>query len=176
MSLFSTIAHDGAAPARGFSLKGIGMMAAGLALGVTVGFVIANSGTAAEPSAAAVATVTGLANDDFVRLNATDLDALVPAASAQAIESPAVVDPFIQMNTTDLDGLVGAAAAAVTESQRVVDPNFLYWNTTALENLVPVAAADGETSGNVSEEFLYWNIASLEYSAARYSQQSSGPR
>ena len=201
MSLFSTIAHEGAAPARGFSLKGIGMIAAGLALGVAVGFVIGNSGAAAESSATPVATVTGLAHDDFVRLNTTDLDALVPATSAKAIESPAVVDPFIEMNTTSfgglvaviesqrvvdpnflywnttaLDNLVSVAAAAVIESQRVVDPNFLYWNTTALDNLVPVAAANGEKSGNVSEEFLYWNIASLEYPAARYSQQSSGPR
>ena len=171
MSLFNTIAHDGAAPARGFSLKGIGMMAAGLALGVAVGFVIGTSGTAAESSVTPAATVTGLAYDDFVRLNTTDLDALVPAASAKAIESPAVVDPFIQMNTTSFDGLV-----AVIEYQRVVDPNFLYWNTTALDNLVPVAAADGEKSGNISEEFLYWNIASLEYPAARHSQQPSGPR
>ncbi len=146
MSLFSTIAHDGAAPARGFSLKGIGMMAAGLALGVTVGFVIGTNGTAAEPSVTPAATVTGLAYDDFVRLNTTDLDGLVPAASAKAIESPAVVDPFIEMNTTSFDGLV------------------------------PVAAANGEKSGNASEEFQYWNIASLEYPAARYSQQSSGPR
>ena len=171
MSLFSTIAHEGAVPARGFSLKGIGMMAAGLALGVAVGFVIGNSGAAAESSATPVATVTGLAYDDFVRLNTTDLDALVPATSAKAIESPAVVDPFIEMNTTSFGGLV-----AVIESQRVVDPNFLYWNTTALDNLVPVAAANGEKSGNVSEEFLYWNIASREYPAARHSQQSSGPR
>ncbi len=171
MSLFSTIAHEGAAPARGFSLKGIGMMAAGLALGVAVGFVIGTNGTAAESSVTPAATVTGLAHDDFVRLNTTDLDALVPAASAQAIESPAVVDPFIQMNTTSFDGLV-----AGIESQKVVDPNFLYWNTTALENLIPVAAANGEKPGNVSEEFLDWNIASLEYPAARYSQQSSGPR
>ena len=147
MSLFSTIAHDGAVPARGFSLKGIGMIAAGLALGVAVGFVMGTNGTAAESSVTPAATITGLAYDDFVRLNTTDLDGLVPAASAKAIES-----------------------------QRVVDPNFLYWNTTALDNLVPVAAANGEKSGNVSEEFLYWNIASLEYPAARYSQQSSGPR
>ena len=146
MSLFSTIAHDGAVPARGFSLKGIGMMAAGLALGVTVGFVIGTNGTAAEPSVTPAATVTGLAYDDFVRLNTTDLDGLVPAASAKAIESPAVVDPFIEMNTTSFDGLV------------------------------PVAAANGEKSGNASEEFQYWNIASLEYPAARHSQQSSGPR
>ena len=171
MSLFSTIAHEGAAPARGFSLKGIGMMAAGLALGVAVGFVIGNSGTAAEPSATPAATVTGMAHDDFVRINTTDLDALVPATSTQAIESQRVVDPFIEMNTTSFDGLV-----AVIESQKVVDPNFLYWNTTALDNLVPVAAANGGKSGNVSEEFLNWNIASLEYPAARYSQQSSGPR
>ena len=176
MSLFSTIAHDGATPARGFSPKAIGMVAAGLALAVVVGFVATNSRTTAEPSDTPAATVTGLAHDDFVRLNTTDLDALVPAASAKAIESPAVVDPFIQMNTTSFDGLVPVAAAAVIESQMVVDPNFLYWNTTALENLVPVAAANGETSGNVSEEFQYWNIASLEYPAARYSQQSSGPR
>ena len=172
MSLFSTIAHDGAAPARGFSLKGIGMMAAGLALGVTVGFVIGTNGTAAEPSATPLATVTGLAYDDFVRLNTTDLDGLVPAASAKAIESPAVVDPFIEMNTTSFDGLV-----AVIESQKVVDPNFLYWNTTALDNLVPVAsAAVIKSQSEVDPNFLYWNIASLEYPAARHSQQSSGPR
>jgi hypothetical protein len=169
MSLFSTIAHEGAAPARGFSLKGIGMMAAGLALGVGLGFIIVNR-TAAESSSTA-APATALAHDDFLRLNTTSYDGLVPAASAAAIETQVVVDPFIEMNTTAFDWL-----AAVIEPHRVVDPNFLYWNTDALDNLVPAAAANGEKSGNVSEEFLNWNIASLEYPAARYSEQSSGPR
>ena len=216
MSLFSTIAHEGAAPARGFSLKGIGMVAAGLALGVAVGFAIVNSRTAAEPSDAAIATATGLAYDDFVRLNSTDLDNLAPATvSAATIQSQAVVDPFIQMNTTSFDGLVPAAATAVVDpfiqinttsydglvpaaatavvdpfiqinttsydglvpaaSAAVVDP-FIQINTTALDGLVPAASAHGQTSGNASEEFLDWNIASLEYPAARYSEQSSGPR
>ena len=171
MSLFSTIAHESAAPARGFSLKGIGMMAAGLALGVGLGFIIVNR-TAAESSSTA-APATALAHDDFLRLNTTSYDGLVPAASAAALETQVVVDPFIEMNTTAFDGLV---PPAVIGAQNVVDPNFLYWNTDALENLAPAAAANGEKSGNVSEEFLSWNIASLEYPAARYSEQSSGPR
>ncbi|MEA1902390.1 MAG: hypothetical protein U9N56_02570 [Actinomycetota bacterium] len=176
MSLFSTIAHDGAAPTRGFSPKAIGMMVAALALGVALGFVIGNSRTAAESSATAVAPATGLALDDFVRLNTTDLGNWVPAASAAAIESQAVIDPFIQMNTTDLDALVAAASATVIGSQAGVNPDFLSLNTTSYDGLVPAASANGQTSGTVSEEFLDWNIASLEYSAARYSEQSSGPR
>jgi len=119
MSLFSTIAHEGAPQARGFSLKGIAMMAAGLALGVAVGFVIGTNGTAAEVSATPIATVTGLAYDDFVRVNTTDLDGLAGVASAQAIESPAVVDRFIRVNTTDLDGLAGVASAQAIESSAV---------------------------------------------------------
>jgi hypothetical protein len=107
MSLFSTIAHDGPVPARGLP-KRMWMMAAGLVLTATVGFVIVNN-TAAEPLVTATATNAGLSHDEFVRINTTALDALVPTAAA--IESPDVVDPFIYINTTALDGLAPAASA-----------------------------------------------------------------
>ena len=103
MSLFSTIAHDGATPARGFSPKRVGIAAVGIALGITVGFAIATNRTADLPQQT-TAAATGLAYEDFYRLN-----------------------------TTDLDGLVPAVAAAVTESQGMANPNFWYLNTTALE-------------------------------------------
>ncbi|MFV1963644.1 MAG: hypothetical protein ACC658_17695 [Acidimicrobiia bacterium] len=105
MSLFSTIAHDGATPTRGFSLKGIGMMMAGLAIGVAIGFVIINSRTAVEPSATATAPATGLAPDAFLRLNTTDLENLAPAASAAATEA------------------------------RTLDANVPWWNTESFKNL-----------------------------------------
>lgn len=199
MSLLNTIAHEGAVPARGFSPKGIGMMAAGLALGVAIGFGIVNNQSATESSANSAAPATGLAQDEFIRLNTTAYDGMVPAASVPVTEAQAVVDPFIEINTTALDALVPAASVAVVDpfvhinttsyeglvptvstavigSQSVVDSNFLYWNTDALSGLVPTASVDGQTSGTVSEEFLNWNIASLEYPIARHTEQTGGPR
>ena len=109
MSLFSRIAREGAAPARGFSLKWTGMVAAGLALGVAGGFVIVNSRPAAEPFPPVSATATGLAHDDFVRLNTTELETVAPA-SAGLTESAPAVDPFIQINTTALENLVATGS------------------------------------------------------------------
>jgi hypothetical protein len=123
------------------------MMVAGLALGVALGFIIVNNQTAEESSAAAVAPATGLAQDEFIRLNTTDLENLVPASSTAVTQSRAAVDRFIHINTTDLDGLVPAAPAAVIGSQSAVD-----------------------------SYFLHWNIASLEYPTARYTEPTRGPR
>ncbi|MEE8407365.1 MAG: hypothetical protein V3S32_09480 [Acidimicrobiia bacterium] len=199
MSLLSTIAHEGAVPARGFSPKGIGMMAAGLALGVAVGFGIVNNQSATESSASSAASPTGLAQDEFIRLNTTAYDGMVPAAPVVVTEVQAAVNPFIEINTTALDALVPAASAAVVDpfihinttsydglvptvstavigSQSVVDSNFLYWNTDALNGLVPTASVDGQTSSPVNEQFLNWNIASLEYPIARHTEQTGGPR
>lgn len=145
MSLFSTLAHGGAVPAKRFSLKGIGMGAVGIALGITVGLVIANNRTADLPEQTAAAA-TGLAHDDFLRLNTSDLPKLSPVAP-DAIEPQPVVDLFIHINTTAYDGLVPAAPSAAIGVRGAVDPNF-----------------------------LYWNITSLEYPSARYSEPSNGPR
>lgn len=49
MSLLSTIAHEGVAPARGFSFKGIGIMAAGLALGVGLVSPLSTTGQRKSP-------------------------------------------------------------------------------------------------------------------------------
>ncbi len=199
MSLLSTIAHEGAVPARGFSPKGIGMMAAGLALGVAVGFGIVNSQSATESSSNSAAPPAGLAQDEFIRLNTTAYDGLVPAApvavtKAQAAVNPfieinttaldalvpaasaAVIDPFIHLNTTSYDGLVPTVSRAVIGSQSAVDSNFLYWNTDALNGLVQKGSVEGQTSSTASEEFLNWNIASLEYPIARHTEQTGGPR
>jgi len=165
MSLFSAIAHDGVSPTRGLSRKTIGIVVAGLALGVALGFAIVNNPTAAESSAAVVAPSTGLAQDEFIRLNTTDLENLVSASSSAVTESQAAVTPFIQMNTTDLDNLAAAAVA--------VDP-FIDLNVNSYEGLIPPAAAESQTV--VDSNFLNWNIASLEYPTARYTEQSSGPR
>lgn len=112
MSLFSTIAHDGPVPARGLP-KRMWMMAAGLLLTVTVGFVIVNS-TAAEPEDTATATNARLSHEEFIRINTTALDALAPATAA--VKSEDLADPFIYINTTVLDGLAPAAGAIETGS------------------------------------------------------------
>ncbi len=174
MSLFSTLAHGGAVPAKRFSLKGIGMGAVGIALGITVGSVIANHRTADLPEQTAAAAI-GLAHDDFLRLNTSDLPKLSPVAP-DAIEPQPVVDLFMHINTTAYDGLVPAAPSAAIGVRGAVDPNFLYWNTTAFDNVVPAAVSKPQNLGNATAEFLHWNITSLEYPSARYSEQPNGPR
>ena len=73
MSLFNTIAHDGAFRARGFSPRA-GMITAGLVLAVAVGFVVVNRVTAEEPSGASAATGSAGVTDRFIRINTTDLE------------------------------------------------------------------------------------------------------
>jgi hypothetical protein len=90
------------------------MMAAGLVLTATVGFVIVNN-TAVQPMGTATATNARLSHDEFVRLNTTALDALVPATAA--VKSEDVADPFISINTTALDGLAPAAGAIETRGE-----------------------------------------------------------
>ena len=131
MSLLSTIAHEGAVPARGFSPKGIGIMAAGLALGVGLGLTIVNNGTTDESSGTAVASANGLAHENFLRLNTTSYDGVVPAASVAATQAQAV-DPFIQMNVDSYGGLVPAASVAATQASTVSE-EFLNWNIASLE-------------------------------------------
>jgi len=98
MSLFSTIAHDGPVPARGLP-KRMWMMAAGLVLTATVGFVIVNN-TAVQPMGTATATNARLSHDEFVRLNTTALDGLAPAAGA--IETRGEVYGLVQVPTNAL--------------------------------------------------------------------------
>jgi len=145
MSIFSTIAYDSTHETRRIPFKGIGSVIAALVLGAAIGFAIADNPPAAD---APTAASTGIALDDFIRLN-----------------------------TTSYDGLVPAASAAVIESQSVGDANFLYWNTTAFDNLIPMeSAAVSQAPNTVDPDFWHWNVASLEYPAGRYSEQPNGPR
>jgi len=139
MSLFSTIAHDGPVLARGLWPKRTWMMAAGLALAVTVGLVIVNN-TAAEPSGTATAATARLLHDEFVRLNTTALDGLVPAAAA--IEAPGVVDRFTYINTTAFDGLAPVAHAIEYQGEA---PGFIHDIMAALE--YPPARYSEQSSG-----------------------------
>lgn len=105
MSLSSTIAHDGIAPARHFSPRGMRMMAVGFALVIAAGFVVINSPKAEESSGTETATAAGLAYEDFLRLNTTALDGLGPVAPAAETKPQSETDRLIYMNTTALDYL-----------------------------------------------------------------------
>lgn len=125
MSLFSTLAHEGALSPGVFSRRGL-VTRVGLALlVVTAILVIANS---TDESPVAVNAVTdSLTQDEFIRLNTTALDPLDALVPAVVIEPP--TDPFLYWNITALQALV-----STTSDAPEADVNsFLYWNTTALE-------------------------------------------
>ena len=113
MSLFSTIAYEGMAPARRFSPKGMKMVAVGLALGVAIGFTV-YSRTAEQSSGMATTARAGSSNEGLLRLN----------TALEGLSLPGPIDtPGVQV-----------APAAVTEPQSGVD-RFIYLNTTALDYL-----------------------------------------
>jgi hypothetical protein len=80
----NTIAHEGPR-ARGISVRGIGILVAGLAL------------------------------DDFTRLNTTSLNGLAPVASAAVASSVSVHPGFVEMHTTTFDGLTRMARAQTVD-------------------------------------------------------------
>jgi len=179
----NTIAYEGPR-ARGISVRGIGILVAGLVLGSVIGLAIATSSTTTDAPEAAV---TGMALDDFIRLNTTSFNGLAPVASAAVVE-PVSVDPgFLEINTTSFDGLGPVAA-------NVVDPRFLWMNVGSFNGLGPVTASvtdpgflemnvgsfDGLTRvaspQPVDPSFLEMNIGSIEYPTGGYTEPSSGIR
>ncbi len=140
MSHIGTITHHRVPHIKGPWLQRIAMLAVGFALGAVAVLIVDSGGTEVDPAGPTaetatqqVANVTGMAHDDFVRLNTTDLDWMSPQTQTYVVTRPAAVDPFIHMNTTAYDGLVPADSATRIESQNTVDPDFLRWNTTSLE-------------------------------------------
>ena len=120
MSHSSITAHE-TPQMRHVSRKWIEIAVAVVALGAAFVFVISQSDTAADQTDAPVAAATGLATEDFLRLNTTDLEYLSPAisdvpgtASAVAAESH-----FMTMNVGSYDGL-----NSVHEARYAVDPHF----------------------------------------------------
>jgi hypothetical protein len=152
MSLTSTIAYETTQQAKEFSFKGIGLMVAALIFGAVVGITIANNPTASE--APAVAT-TGMAFEDFIRLNTTSYEGLVPVAMATAVETQGVGDAFIDMNVTSYEGLAPVTAA---EPQRVGQA-FIDMNVASYEGLAPAVAAEPRSVG---QAFFDMNVASYE--------------
>jgi hypothetical protein len=143
--------------ARWFSLKGIGILVAGLALGAAIGLAIANTSTTID---APEVSVTGMALDDFIRLNTTAYDGLAPVVSAVVVE-PRAVDPgFFEVNVGSFNGLAPEVSASAA------DPTFVEINTASLE--YPVASAVV-----VDAHFLEANVISLEYPGRGYIEPSS---
>jgi hypothetical protein len=92
----TTIAYDGMDTTKGFSFKGIGILVAGLILGSTIGLAIASNSTTTDVPAA---STTGMALDDFIRLNTTSYNGLAPVATTAVAAEPLAVDPgFLEMN------------------------------------------------------------------------------
>lgn len=130
MSLFNTIAHPRAATARRISIVGVGIVAVGLMLGVVGGLLIPDSSLSTDRSDVGRVSPAGLAHDEFLRLNTTDLEHLSPTVPARVVEAQAV-DPFLYWNVTALDGLVSAAPDG--DNAGMVTEQFLEWNITSLE-------------------------------------------
>jgi hypothetical protein len=59
-------------------------------------------------------------------------------------------------------------------ASRMAHDEFVRLNTTALDGLTPAAVI--VESQKVVDPFIYINTTALEYSFARYSEQSTGPR
>lgn len=132
MSLFSTIAHPGAAETRRFSMKNVAVGAAAVVLGVVIGLAVAADRQTTSQAEAAQTAQVGLSHDAFVRLNTTDLEYPSLAASASMAKPAVAVDPFLYWNTTALDALAPAGSHG-PGSDRVTE-RFWELNVTALEH------------------------------------------
>ena len=153
MSLTSTIAYETTQQARGFSFRGIGLMVAALIIGAAVGITIANNPTATEAPAV---PDTGMALDDFIRLNTTSYEGLVPVSAAAAVEAQGVGDAFIDMNVTSYEGFAPAAAA----QPQTVGQAFVDMNVTSYEGLAPAVASSSAVTQHVGDAFIDMNVTS----------------
>jgi len=104
MSLTNTVAYEGMPKARGFSVKGIAILVAGLVLGAAIGFAIANfTSTTDAPTASAVVVEPRAVDPHFWEANVESFEGLAPAASAVVVE-PRAVDPhFWEANVGPLE-------------------------------------------------------------------------
>jgi hypothetical protein len=124
MSHFSTITHHETPQLRHVSRGGIEIAVAIVALGAALVFVISQNEPTADQAQAPAAAATGLAAEDFLRLNTIDLEYLSPAISdLPGTASAATVDPFEYANIGSYEGL-----NRVHEARYAVDPDFMKIN------------------------------------------------
>lgn len=124
MSQFSTITHHETPQLRHVSRRGIEIAVAIVALGATLVFVISQNEPTADQAQAPVAAATGLAAEDFLRINTIDLENLSQAISDQPGTASAItVDPFEYANVGSYDWLI-----SVAEERHAVDPDFMKVN------------------------------------------------
>lgn len=128
MSLFTTIAHPGAAKAKRISVTRVAIVITTLAVGVAVGLAI-DEMTPANAGQSTAANGGALAHEDFLQINTTDLEYATPAAATNVAATPDAVDPFIHWNTTALDYLAPAADPA----PNAMSAEFMDWNVGSLE-------------------------------------------
>jgi hypothetical protein len=104
MLLTSTVAYEGMPKERGFSVKGIAILAAGLVLGAAIGFAIANfTSTTDAPTASAVVVEPWTVDPHFLEMNVGSFESLALAGSAVVVE-PWTVDPhFWEANVGSLE-------------------------------------------------------------------------
>jgi hypothetical protein len=153
-TMSSALTYEGTPEATGVSFKGIGILVAGLVLGAAIGLVVANTSTTTD---APEVSVTGMALDDFIRLNTTSYNGLAPVATVAVVESLQVHPGFFDMNVGSFDGLAPVAAAAVV-------PGYL---ETPIISVAPATAP-------ADPGFLDMNIGSLEYPVTGYSEPLGG--
>lgn len=139
MSQFSTISHHETPQLSHFLRRGIEIAVAIVALGAALVFVISQNEPAADQAQAPVTAATGMAAEDFLRINTIDLEYLSQAISdLPGTASPVTVDPFEYANVGSYDWL-----NRMHEERHAVDPDFMYMNVESYEWLNEIAAKAG---------------------------------
>ena len=171
MSLLSTIAYDGTHETREIPINGFVSVIAALALGAAIGFAIADNPPAADTP---VAAASGMALDDFIRLNTTSYEGLAPVTAPQTVTdqfltmnissyetftpATATADPFLEMNIASYEGLAPVAAA----QPQTVGQAFVDMNVTSYEGLAPAAVATTVVTQSAGDAFIDMNVRSYE--------------
>jgi len=177
MSHFSTITHHETPQLRHVSRRGIEIAVAIVALGAALVFVISQNEPTTDQAEAPVAAATGLATEDFLRLNTIDLEYLSPATSDLPGTAPAVTaDPFEYANVESYDWL-----NSVHEARYAVDPDFMKMNVDSYDWL----NGTSEATYVVDPHFITMNVESFDWLSetmlkaganTEWTQQPSGPR
>jgi hypothetical protein len=141
MSQFNTITHHETPQMRHVSRRGIEIAVAIVALGAALVFVISQNEPTVDQAGAPVVAATGLAAEDFMRLNTIDLEYLSPAISdLPGTASAVTVDPFEYANVGSYDWL-----NRMHEARHAVDPNFMKMNVDSYDWLNETTAITEST-------------------------------
>ena len=143
MTLFSTIAWDKATPSALGKSGVIIFIAVALAVGVGLGFLVSNAD--ATPVAHEASEVSGLAHEEFLRMNTEDFDHLSLMRTLPPMASGvSAADPFTVRNVDSYQSL----EKAVT-SRHAADSYFYEINTSTIGSAVPGSLAPVEANAAI---------------------------